>query len=115
MFAFYAVPSKGVSAKQCEGAVMAEIEKVKETLISAEELEKVKARAKANFIAQLTSRDGIAIQLAGYQTMYGDWRAMFKQLDKINAVTAEDIQRVAKEYLTRTNRTTGYIETIEES
>jgi predicted Zn-dependent peptidase len=115
LFALYAVPAKGVSAEQCGEAIMGEIEKLKESPIPAAELEKVKARAKANFIGQLTSRDGMAIQLAGYQTMYGDWHAMFNQLDKINAVTAEDIQRVAKEYLTRTNRTVAFIETIEES
>jgi predicted Zn-dependent peptidase len=57
----------------------------------------------------------MAIQLAGYQTAYGDWRQLFKELDQINAVTPEDVQRVAKEYLTGTNRTVGYIRTTEES
>lgn len=110
-----AVPAQGVTAQECEKVILEQIEKVKEALISAEELQNIKARAKARFTNQLDSRQGMAMQLAAYETLYGDWRAMFGELDKINAVTAEDIQRVAREYLVRTNRTVAYIETVEES
>ena len=41
----------------------------------------------------------------------GDWRNLFKQLDKIEKVTAEDVQRVAQTYFTTKNRTVGVIET----
>jgi predicted Zn-dependent peptidase len=110
-----AVPAQGVTAQECEKVILEQIEKVKEAPISAEELKNIKARAKARFTNQLDSRQGMAMQLAAYETMYGDWRAMFRELDKINAVTVEDIQRVARAYLTRTNRTVAYIETVEES
>jgi predicted Zn-dependent peptidase len=115
LFGLIAVPSQGVTAAECESIIIDEIERLKETPISAEELGYIKARAKAQLINELSSRQGLAIQLAAYQTAYGDWRQLFRELEEIQAVTAEDIQRVARTYLVRKNRTVGYIETIEES
>ena len=56
----------------------------------------------------------MANQLAFYQTITGDWRTMFTELDKIEAVTAEDIQRVANEVFTRTNVSVGAQESLSE-
>jgi predicted Zn-dependent peptidase len=108
------VPAKGTSAEDCEEEVLKEIEKLKNELISVEDLDKIKARAKSSFINQLSSRTGMASQLALYENLFGDWHEMFTSLEKINAVTPEDIQRVAKEIFTRENRTVSYIETIEQ-
>jgi predicted Zn-dependent peptidase len=53
----------------------------------------------------LRSNSGLASQLALYQTVAGDWRYVLKSRDKIAAVTPADIQRVATQYFTKTNRT----------
>jgi predicted Zn-dependent peptidase len=115
LFVTFAVPSPGVTAAQCEKVILEETERLKSELITPEELSQIKARKMAELVNQLSSRQGMAVQLASYETAYGDWRHLFKELDLINAVTAEDIQRVAKEYLTGTNRTVGYIKTTGES
>ena len=73
----------------------------------------IKARAKAELIFDLDSNRGLAMQLAAYQTYYGDWCELFNELDKINAITAKDIQRVANQYLNRDNCTVGVMNTIE--
>ena len=80
-------------------------------LIRDGEVEKIKARTKASLINRMNSNMGLAMQLTGYQSDWGDWREMFKSLDKINAVTAEDIQRVAQKYLTKQNRTVAKLNT----
>jgi predicted Zn-dependent peptidase len=113
-FGIFVVPAQDVTAEECEAEVYAEIDKLINEPVPNEELEKIKARAKAAFINQLSSRSGMASQLLVAQNLYGDWRELFSSLDKINAVTPEDIQRVAKETFSRNNRTVGYIETIEE-
>ena len=59
---------------------------------------------KSGFINSIDSNNGIAMQLCQYQQYFGDWRELFHELDNINKVTPEDIQRVAKEYLTEENR-----------
>lgn len=114
LFGIFVVPSKDKTAEDCETEVYAQIEKLQNEMISNEDLDKIKARAKAGFINQLSSRAGMASSLAMYQNFFGDWRDLFRSLDQINAVTPEDVQRVAKELFQRDNRTVAYIETVDE-
>jgi len=113
LFLFYAYPARGRTNQESEEAIYEEIEKLKNELVSAEELAKAKTRARAGLVRQLASNSGLAAQLTFYQVITGDWRNLFRQLDKIDIVTAEDIQRVAKEYFTTRNRTVGIIKTME--
>jgi predicted Zn-dependent peptidase len=111
LFLFYAVPARGHTNEESEEAIDAEIEKLKTELVTPEELAKAKTRARASLVRQLASNSGLAAQLTFYHVLTGDWRNLFRQLDKIDKVTAEDIQRVAKEYFTTTNRTVGVTKT----
>ncbi|MBI3951211.1 MAG: insulinase family protein [Acidobacteria bacterium] len=111
LFLFYAVPAKGHTNEECEEAIYAEIEKLKAQPVSPEELEKAKTRSRANLIRRLASNSGLAEQLTFYEVTTGDWRNLFTQLDKIDRVTAADIQRVAQQYFTSKNRTVGVIVT----
>ena len=113
LFLFYAVPARGHSNQECEEAIYAEIDKLKNELVSPEELAKAKTRSRAGLIRQLASNSGLAAQLTFYEVVTGDWRNLFKQLDDIDKVQAEDIQRVAKEYFTTKNQTVGIIETTQ--
>jgi len=113
LFVVYAVPARGHTTQQCEDAIYAEIERLKTEPVSPEELEKAKTRSRAGLIRRLASNAGLAQQLAFYEVVTGDWRNLFRQLDKINRVTADDVQRVARQYLIRKNRTVGLIETTQ--
>ena len=59
----------------------------------------------------LADNEGLATQLATYQTRYGDWWELFRSVDRIDQVTKADIRRVANEIFVDTNRTVGIIET----
>ncbi len=111
LFLFYAVPARGRTNQECEEAIYAEIDKLKNEPVLPEELEKAKTRSRAGLIRQLASNSGLASQLTFYEVITGDWRNLFKQLDDIDRVTAEDIQRVAKKYFTTKNQTVGIIDT----
>ncbi|MHC4356765.1 MAG: M16 family metallopeptidase, partial [Planctomycetota bacterium] len=89
----------------------AEIERLKTELVTPEELAKAKTRSRASLVRQLASNSGLASQLTFFHVLTGDWRNLFRQLDKIDKVTAEDIQRVAKEYFTTKNRTVAVTQT----
>jgi len=110
LFLFYAYPAPGHTNEECEKAIEEEVDRLKNEFVDDETLKKVKTRARANLIRQLNSNQGMAQQLASYETLTGSWRNLFKQLDKISAVTAEDIKRVSNEYFIKKNRTIGMIE-----
>ncbi|MBU0741737.1 insulinase family protein [bacterium] len=113
LLAFLGIPAKDVTALEIEGAIFEEIQKLVDEGVTEEELAGVKRRAKANYVRSLQGNLGLARQLAAYQGLNGDWREMFTQLDDIEAVTVEDVQRVAKEIFVPNNRTVAYIETVE--
>ena len=112
LFAFYAVPLPGHTTQEMADAIHAEIERLKKEDISDEELKMIKTRTKANLIRGLGDNEGLATQLAIYQTRYGDWRELFRSVDRIDKVTKADIRRVANETFQDTNRTVGVIETV---
>jgi predicted Zn-dependent peptidase len=111
IFYFFATPMPGHTPQEVGDAIHVEIDRLKKEDISDEELKMVKTRAKANLVRSLDSNDGLAQNLAVYQTLYGDWRELFKSVDRIDAVTKADIRRVANQVFVPTNRTVGVIET----
>ncbi|PYX66164.1 MAG: peptidase M16 [Acidobacteria bacterium] len=112
LFAFYATPLPGHTPQEVGDAIHFEIERIKKEDISDEELKMIKTRAKANLIRGLADNQGLALQLGIYQSRYGDWRELFRQVDNIDKVTKADIRRVANGTFVLTNRTVGVIENV---
>lgn len=110
LFAFYAVPMPGHKPQEMGDAIHAEIEKIKTQDISDDELKMIKTRAKANLIRGLGENSGLAFQLGMAEARYGDWRELFRQVDRIEKITKGDIRRVANETFKDNNRTVGMIE-----
>jgi predicted Zn-dependent peptidase len=102
-----ALVAKDATVDQVESAIYEELDRLAEDGPTPEELDKVKTRAKASYIRGLRSNNGLAGNLAQYEELWGDWRKMFTYLDELNAVTVEDVQRVAKEALRPGNRVVG--------
>ncbi len=110
LFAFYAVPTPGHTPEQMRAAIHAEIDKLKTQDVSDAELAMFKTRARAQILRSLDNNHGLAEELGTYQLRYGDWRMLFQQLNKIDAVSKADIRRVANEVFTAKNRTYAMIE-----
>ncbi len=104
---FYALTAPGHTVDEVEVALVREIERLKTELVAEEELERVKTQARASLLRTLDSNMGMARLLAEYEAKTGSWRNLFKELEKIAAVTAEDVQRVAKATFVPENRTVG--------
>lgn len=111
LFAFYAVPLPGHSPQQMRDAIHKEIEKLKTTDVSDDELKMFKTRTRADLLRGLADNQGLANALAEYQTRYGDWRELFNQLDRVDKVTKADIRRVANQVFVASNRTSAWIQT----
>jgi predicted Zn-dependent peptidase len=105
LFRVTAMAAPGKSVAEIESAVDAEIEKVKNGPIADWEMEKARTSARSNFVSSVQSTLSRAVLLAQYALFYNDPGLINKRAEKIAAVTAADVQRVARRYLTRENRT----------
>ena len=104
---FYAMTAPNSDIDEVGAALQTEIEKLKTELVSDEELDRVKTQARASLLRSLDSNMGMASALLNYEVKTGSWQNLFKELDAINAVTREDIQRVAQKTFFAENRTIG--------
>lgn len=105
LFVLSATPLAPHSTAEVETAILAELERLKTEPVAPKELERIVNNLDADMVRALRSNSGLASQLALYQTVAGDWRFILKSRDKIAAVTPADIQRVATQYFTKSNRT----------
>jgi len=110
LFAFYAVPVPGHTPDEMRDAIHKEIDRLKTADVTDEELEMFKTRARAGLLRGLADNQGLAHQLAEYQTRYGDWRELFRELDRIDKVSKADVRRVANSIFVESNRTSIRIE-----
>jgi predicted Zn-dependent peptidase len=110
LFAVYAVPLPGHKPEEMGAAIHAELDRLKNEDITDDELKMIKTRAKANLLRGLDDNPGLAHSLAENQALYGDWRELFRNVDRIDAVSKADIRRVAAQIFVPTNRTVGMIE-----
>jgi predicted Zn-dependent peptidase len=112
LFAVYAVPLPGHTPAQMREAIHKQLDLLKTTDITDEELARFKTRARADLLRGLADNEGLAHQLAEYQTRFGDWRQLFRDLDKIDAVTKADVRRVANKIFVESNRTSAQIDFV---
>ncbi|MGI8771275.1 MAG: M16 family metallopeptidase [Acidobacteriaceae bacterium] len=110
LFAFYAVPLPGHTPEQMRTAIHKEIDLLKTTDVTDDELAMFKTRARADLLRSLGGNQGLATELATYQTRYGDWRELFRQMEKIDKVSKADIRRVSNKVFVASNRTYAIIE-----
>jgi len=103
LFQLIAQPRPGHTIEEIERVVAAEIEKIKAQPPTAEEMERVYNAREAGFIYGLQtvgSFGGKDDQLNHYATFLKDPGYFEKDLARYRAVTAADVQRVARQYLT---------------
>ncbi len=105
-----AVPTPGHTNQEVQAAIREQLERLKTEPITDDELKMVKTRAKADLIRSLDDNSGIARQLVFSQVRFGDWREIFRTVERLDKVTKEDVMRVANATFVATNRTVGMIE-----
>jgi predicted Zn-dependent peptidase len=105
LFRLIVAANAGVDIDECERLLYDEIDRMMAEGISEDELKKVKVQFKSDFIGGRQTVLNKAEALHHYIRFHGNVADINTDLDLYMAVTADDIQRVAKKYLVQENRT----------
>ncbi|MBK1721754.1 M16 family metallopeptidase [Thiocystis violacea] len=100
LFLFDGVPAKGHGVADLEAALRAQIERVRSEPVSAAELERVRNQVVAAKVYEQDSLFYQAMMLGQLESIGLDWRLSETYVDALAAVTPEQVQTVAKKYLT---------------
>jgi predicted Zn-dependent peptidase len=103
LFAFRATPVPGKNPAELEPALYAEIEKVAEDGVTEEELQRFKNATQVGLYGRLETNTGIRETLSQFLTV-GTVQDFKDSLVRTQAVTREDVQRVARQYLVKDGR-----------
>lgn len=112
---FVAIASQGKTAEELEKSLLAELKLIQDSGVAATELEKAKNQLVTETVQSRQDNDGKASAIERAVTYQGDPKAVNFDLQKLQAVTAADVQRVMKKYFTDTNRVVIYYTQGEES
>lgn len=104
LFQVTAIVAAGKKPEEAEAALKAELKKLQDAPVSAAELEKAKNQIITSQLRQRETNNGKANALGQAAVLLGDPNRVNTDLEKLQAVTAADIQRVATKYLTDKNR-----------
>jgi zinc protease len=105
LFNIFGFAAPGKTLADLEAAIDAELERLKTAPIEDWEMQKARNGAKRGFVASLGSSVQRAVLLSQYALFYNKPGRINTRADDIAKVTAQDVQRVAREYLVRTGRT----------
>ena len=96
------------ACQDLEQLILAEVEKMKTDLVSDRELQRLKKLNQRDFIDRMRSNESLAGTLATLEVQVG-WRYLMNYLEKLGAVTAEDIRQAANRYIQTENKTSVYV------
>ena len=109
LFYFYSLVNPGAKIEGVEEAIQREILRLQNEPPSEQELQRAKNQVEAARIFEQDSNFRHAMLIGQAESVGAGWRRIDQFVERIRAVTAKDIQRVAKQYLTPDNRTVGIL------
>jgi zinc protease len=110
IFALDATPSEGKTVADVEAALIQQIEAIKESGVTAEELDRVKAGVIAADVYKRDSMFYQGMQIGTIETIGFPWKILEDYPNKLRAVTPEQVQAVAKKYLLKDNLTVATLD-----
>ncbi len=108
LYLFQAVANQGKAPADIEKALQQQVDLLLNTPVSAEELTKAKNQALAGKVFGSLSTEQKAEQLGDADLDYGTPEEVNNELEKLNAVTVQDVQRVARKYFVLEHRCVFY-------
>ncbi len=112
LFTLEGTPVQGKTLAELEAALQAEVRTLRDEPIAADELERVKAQVLASHVYQLDSMFYQAMQLGTAETVGLNWKKLQEYVERVNAVTAEQVQAVARKYLVDEHLTVAHLDPL---
>ena len=110
LFYLHGVPAAGTTPEALQTALRAEIQRIRDDGISAEELARVKTQAVAAQVYKRDSLMGQAMEIGYLESAGMSWRDEATLLDGLRAVTADEVQAVARRYFDDDTLSTARLE-----
>jgi len=110
VFAMDATPSEGKTVADVEAALLQQIEIIKESGVTVEELERVKAGVIAADVYKRDSMFYQGMQIGTVETIGFPWKILEDYPNRLRAVTPEQVQAVARKYLLKDNLTVATLD-----
>jgi predicted Zn-dependent peptidase len=113
LYVVFALPNTGHPTEKLEKSIISELKKLKNELVTEDELKSAITRFSIDRIRQMLNYGGfygmLSILLEA-EMIRGSWKKAFEDLERVESITAKDIQEMVKKYLTLNNRTILKIE-----
>ena len=110
LFTLEGTPAQGKTVAELEQALLEEIRRLRDEPVAAEELQRVKAQVLARHVYQMDSAFYQAMQLGIAETVGLNWRQIQDYVDRVNAVTAEQVRAVARKFLVDDHLTIAHLD-----
>lgn len=110
VFGFSGTPAEGHTVAELEQAIQQQIKRLQDELVTGQELARVKAQVVAGKVYERDSGFYQAMVIGMLETVDLDWSLMDQYLDKVRAVTPEQIREVARKYLVEDRLTVAVLE-----
>jgi len=110
LFELDGIPASGKSIEVLQQAIMDELQKLKDELVSDEELERIKNQIIASSVFEKDSIYFQALKIGQAEASGIGWKEEEKYVERIKKITPEQIQQVAKKYLVPERKTIAILE-----
>jgi zinc protease len=110
LLTFSGIPTPQHTVADLEAALREQVQQLQTTLVDEAELERVKIKLRASQVYELDSQFYQGMKIGMLETVGLDWQVFESYLDNIKAVTAEQVQAVARKYLIDDHLTVAVLE-----
>ena len=110
LFELDATPAQGKTVQDLEKALKTEVTKLQQQLVADDELQRIKAQVLASAVYERDSGFYQAMQLGMLETVGLGWQKADEYVAKVNAVTAQQVQEVARKYLIEDHLSIAYLD-----
>jgi len=114
IYLIFTLPNSGKTNNSLIATIQDEIEKIKKTSVTEEELLSAKIRTRVSLINSMESPTGLLIGLISSEFESGSWTTYFDKIQEIEKISTSDIQELAKKYLNPNSCVIAQIEKAED-